>query len=140
MKKQATFFGSIKGGKLVLQNPTLMAQFIKSFEDGAAVQVSLGKQYDDITRNQTGYYFGVIVARGCTHFGLSSPQEMDHMFKVMFLTEFPDTEFERLRSKSELDVYEMSEFMERCICFLAQEGVPVESSDKNWKVNRTKGG
>jgi hypothetical protein len=138
MKKQATFYGTIVDGRLVLQNPTLMAQFIKSFENGVKVQVTLGKQYDDITRNQAGYYFGVIVARGCEHFGLGSPQEMDHMFKVMFLTEFPDTEFERMRSKSELDVYEMSEFMERCISFLAQEGVPVEPSDKNWKVNRIK--
>jgi hypothetical protein len=139
MKKQATFYGTITGGRMVLQNPTLLAQFIKSFPDDSAIQVTVGKQYDDITRNQSGYYFGVIVPRGQTHFGLSSPQEMDHMFKVMFLTEYPDTEFERLKSKTELDVYEMSEFMERCILFLSQEGCTVEPSDRNWKMNRLKG-
>jgi hypothetical protein len=83
-----------------------------------------------------GYYFGVIVPRGQAHFALETPQLMDGYFRAVFLVEYPDTEFERLKSKTELDTYEMSEFMERCILFLSQEGVQVEPASKEWKLKR----
>ena len=136
MKKQAVFYGSVIDGKLVMQCPGLFKQFISTFEDNTPIQLTLGKQYEDLSRNQMRYYFGVIIPAGMAHTGYATPHEMDKVFKSMFLTEYAGTDFEQVKSKEDLDSYDMSDFIEKCILFLNNEGVTVPEADKNWKMKR----
>ena len=136
MKKQAVFYGKVVEGKLVMQCPGLFKQFISTFDTDTPIQLTLGKQYEDLSRNQMRYYFGVIIPAGMAHTGYDSQQAMDRVFKAMFLTEYPGTDFEQMKSKEDLDSYEMSDYIEKCILFLNNEGVTVEPADKNWKMKR----
>jgi hypothetical protein len=138
MRKRAIFYAHIENGALKMQCLSLMKAFIQTFQEGDKIQVTVEKQSDSLGENQMKYYFGVVIPAGMKHTGYETPQQMDAVFKAMFLTECPDTDFERIKSKTELDTYERSEFIEKCIMFLSSEGVNVEPADKEWKIKRNK--
>jgi hypothetical protein len=136
MRKRATFYGAVVEGKLLLQAPGLFKAFVQSFDPADKIQIIVEKQSDSLSENQMKYYYGVVIPAGMAHTGYETPQQMDLVFKALFLTENPDSDFERIKSKMELDAYDMSDFIEKCIRFLNNEGITVPEADKTWKLKR----
>jgi hypothetical protein len=137
VKKQADFFGTIKGGKIHFQHMGLFKQFLTTFPDDTSVKITVGQQYGSISDQQIKYYYGVIIPAGMKQYGYHNPDDMDRAFKATYLVDNKGTDFERIKSKQkDCDSFDLSWFIEQCITQLSQDGVTVEPADKLWKVKK----
>lgn len=137
MKKQADFYAEVHGGNIRFKNVSLFKQFLSTFPDGTPIKITVGQQYGEVSKNQMAYYYGVIIPAAMEEYGYLNPEDADRAFKATFLVENKGTEYERLKSKSkDLDVVEMSEYLEKCIKQLAIDGVVVPPADPEWRIKK----
>jgi len=77
------FRGTIREGKINLDNPARFAAHLKNYE-GKRVEVVLRKEKSQRSLNQNSYYHGVVV-KTLSDFTGYDPEEMHEVLKFKFL-------------------------------------------------------
>lgn len=80
--KAPTFIGEVREGKLILKDKTTFDLWVSSLEGIVEVVVKAFKKTR--SRQQRGYYFGVIVDRLTAPLGLNSKEETNEWLKDEF--------------------------------------------------------
>lgn len=77
------FLGQIKGGKPILQKPEVWRETILKIPEGSYIEMTIKKVRSTRSRQQRGYYWGVIIPALCLKLGLDK-DEMNEALKDMF--------------------------------------------------------
>lgn len=141
MKKLTTFVthGSIKDGKLVLNNDHYFLGMIHGFEDTPNVRIVIEKERGNKTNAQLRYLYGVVYLLMSDHTGMSI-EEIDAAMKARYLKtkmQWRGGELTVIRDKRNLTSDEMSEFIQSVMIEAADLGVVVPQADKDWHVLET---
>lgn len=132
------FYGEIHDGKVRWASPELLRQFVAQQEEGLSVEMELKPVGKDITAAQLGYYFGAIVKRFVENGEYDSPQEVDGLLCKALLTVNKGTGKEYVRSKTDLNRKELSDFIEGAIRIASFAGLIVEPPNPAWKRDANK--
>ena len=127
---QARFTGKSIDGKFIPDHIEQRRAWLMCC-DGKELQETLGPPEKDQTAEQRGYYWGVI----CTKYGESvgdSKEGVDFDLRQELLVVDRGGGKKRIKSTGELDRYEYSDYIDRIIILLAQQGYVVEPPDRNW--------
>lgn len=133
----ARFYGEVREGKVKFSNPQLVKQYVSTLDDGLSVEVTFKPTGEDITSEQWGYYFAAIVRRIAEHTG-DPEQVVDGMICKCFLTMLKGTNKEYVRSKTDLNRKELSDFIEKAASIAAYLGVQIEPPNPRWKETKKK--
>lgn len=138
-RKLVTFVahGSLKDGKLRLDNPRYFRTIIMGYEDTPKVRVVIEKDRGAKTRRQLGYYFGVVLPEIAGYTGHST-DELDRIFKAKYLVDklqWRGGELRTIKSKAELTSDEMGEYISSVILEANELGIVIPESDKEWAVH-----
>lgn len=140
---QIRHYGIIKNKKVLLHNITLYNRNIESLE-GKQIEFTIKEIHESPTLDQYAYYRGGVIETALTAecFGGWSGDEVDKELSDMFLGINRMVEYKRkdgsivskitrfVPSKdSSFPKKSMAEFIDKCIMFLAQEGVEVYSPE-----------
>ena len=140
--------GKVTDGELYLNNVEYYNLCLKEFE-GKEIEVIVKEKEKDPTLRQYGYYFGVVLPTALKDeiFGGWSKEELDAYLKSNFLQKTKlkiinniPVELRYSPSKAIITKEEMTEFLNKVITFLAQQGVIVPESHEyisNDKSNST---
>jgi len=126
--KTAIFYGTIDSGKLTLDNQELLRVWLKSHKKPLRVQVCIEPIERHLTDQQRKYFYGVIVPAFMDYCGYSK-NEIAGVLKRLFLTVHRGTKKEYVKSLTELNVAEMSAFIDECSLCAAEIGIilpPIE--------------
>lgn len=133
---KARFFGTIKDGQPVWDNPEICKRWIKRLED-QRFEATFQKESKSGTEAQRGYYFGCIV-KGAVNEGDFqgwTAEEIDGYLVKKFLTIDKGTLKERIRSRAEEAGFtqeDWSEFIDNSIKDMAEHGVIVLPPSHYW--------
>ena len=141
LRKLATFVahGSIKDGKLVLDNPPYFRTILSGYEDTPKVRITIEKQRGAKTLNQLGYLFGVVypeIARSTGH----NVDEIDAIFKVKYLKKklmWRGAELITIDSKANLTSEEMGEYIGNVVLEAQELGIEIPSPNKHYALEET---
>lgn len=122
--KRAIYYFTVKDGKIILDQRVLFDLYVKSLKEGTRGEMVLEDITKDKTLPQLRYYHGVIVKEFSEKTGYSK-EECDGILKRRFLTVNKGTDTEYVRSKATLTCEEMKEFIDQCIQYLAENGIPI---------------
>ena len=141
LRKLTTFVhrGSIKDGKLTLDNPAYYRTIIGGYEDTPKVRIIIEKERGSKTNQQLGYYFGVMLPEIARHTGYSV-DELDAIFKTKYLKKslkWRGGELEVIDSKANLTSLEMGEFISSIMLEANELGIEIPSPDKNYALEET---
>jgi len=140
--------GKVTNGELYLNNVEYYKLCLKEFE-GKEIEVIVKEKEKDPTLRQYGYYFGVVLPTALEDetFGGWSKEELDAYLKSNFLQKTKlkilnnvPVELRYSPSKAVITKEEMTEFLNKVIIFLAQQGIIVPESHEyisNDKSNST---
>lgn len=129
--------GKIINGKKVYNNGTRYIKELKRL-DGKDFVEYLEEAKDSPTLNQYAYYYGGLLRTALESevFGGWEQEELDAFLKEQFLTKIKmKTVKEDLitlritKDKSAISKKEMVEYIEKCIMFMATEGIEIEDSE-----------
>ena len=126
--------GSIKDGKLVMNNDHYFLGMIQGFEDTNKVRITIEKERGTRSQNQNRYYWGVVLPVIAEHMG-ERVEDLHEVFKSRFLRKkrvWRGGEITILRSTSELTSDEFAEYLSQVIQEGAELGVVVPEADKEW--------
>ena len=115
------FFGTIKGGKLSLENPDRFSEYLASLEDK---EVCLWVRKAEYARSipQNKYYWGVIVRMVADEMGII-PDEAHEFLKGLFLkvgVEANGRRWEVTKSTADLSIADFVDYTEKCRMWAAQ--------------------
>ena len=128
--------GKVTDGELYLNNVEYYKLCLKEFE-GKEIEVAVKEKEKDPTLRQYGYYYGVVLPTALKDetFGGWSKEELDAYLKSNFLQKTKlkvinniPVELRYSPSKAIITKEEMTEFLNKVITFLAQQGVIVPES------------
>ena len=132
--KDLKFYGEIKDGKLVLDNPDIFREAIARCRDKPVV-VEVRKQEDDVTRGQWGYLYGSAYRLFADHFGWSV-DDVDKYMKREFMKYhgmiLPDG---MTLTKSSFGRGWVANYIDFVLNKCGEEGVVVPPADPRWKEN-----
>lgn len=131
--------GSLKDGKLVLDNPKWFRFMLGKYEDMKDVVVSIERARLNRTKKQNNYYWGCVLEDIGKHVG-EHPEDLHEIFKAKFLRRkrlWRGQELVTLGSTSKLTSDEFGEYIQRCIQEGAEMGVVVREADKNYNLIET---
>lgn len=114
------FHGEIHEGRISLFRKADFAERIHSLE-GKRVELVLRAHKAKRSNNQNAYYWAAHVASFAKHCGYT-PEEMHEAFKWMFLRRH-EGQFPTVRSTSELNTREFTEYLEKIELLAAENGV-----------------
>jgi hypothetical protein len=134
----AKFYGEVHDGKVRWSSPELLRQYIAQQEEGLAISMEIKPVGKDITAEQWGYYYGAIVRRFIKNGEYDSPQEVDGLLCKALLTVNKGTGKEYVRSKTDLNRKELSDFIEGAIRIASFAGLIVEPPNPAWKRDANK--
>lgn len=123
-----SFNGTVKGGRLALDNSKRFYALIPVFE-GKRIVVTVGHVKKKRSNLQNAYYWAAVVEFPAQHFGYY-PEEMHEAFKMMFLKKHELGKPDTVRSTTELGVSEFSEFIEKCRQWCAEQGIVIPNPDQ----------
>lgn len=141
LRKLATFVshGSIKDGRLILDNPPYFRTILSGYEDTPKVRITIEKQRGAKTLNQLGYLFGVVYPEVARHTG-HSVEEIDAIFKAKYLKKklmWRGAELTTIDSKANLTSEEMGEYIDNILGEAADLGIEIPMADKHWNLAET---
>ena len=128
--------GKVTDGELYLNNVEYYKLCLKEFE-GKEIEVVVKEKEKDPTLRQYGYYYGVVLPTALKDetFGGWTKEELDAYLKNNFLQKTKlkilnnvPVELRYSPSKAIITKEEMTEFLNKVITFLAQQGVIVPES------------
>jgi hypothetical protein len=128
MKGATTFIGSVKNGRLVLDNRAAFDRFTRLL-DGKRVELQIRKFRKKRTLPQNAWYFGVLIPAMAEEIGIDA-EDLHEQLKQHFLSVRIDENFARVRSTTELSTVEFSKYMEDCQRLAAEYGVDVPFPDE----------
>ncbi len=146
MAIQIRHYGIMKGRKIHLHNVPLYNKNADGLE-GKRIELTIKEVHETPSSDQHAYYRGAVIETGLQAecFGEWTGDELDAFLTDKYLGYDIIKDLGRLGrviirkipSKADLSKKEMSEFVERCIMFLATEGIVVHSAD-SYKLNKYK--
>lgn len=151
MAIQIRHYGVIRNRKVLLHNVALYDKNIESLE-GKQIEFAIKELHETPTTEQYAYYRGAVIetALQAECFGGWEADEVDKEFSDMFLGIDRQVYYQRkdgtvisritrfVPSKdSSFPKKQMAEFIDKCIMFLAKEGIEVHSPEI-YKLNRFK--
>ena len=128
--------GKVTDGELYLNNVEYYKLCLQEFE-GKEIEVIVKEKEKDPTLRQYGYYYGVVLPTALRDetFGGWTKEELDAYFKNNFLQKTKlkilnnvPVELRYSPSKAIITKEEMTEFLNKVIIFLAQQGIIVPES------------
>ena len=122
--------GQIKGGKLVLNNPKWVRGMLQQYDDAPVVMVIERKKRSK-SKEQTGYYWGVVLQYISEHTG-HSPEDLHDIFKAKYLRRrkrWRGQEMTVLGSTNQLSTNEMAEYITNVIVEANELGIEVPPAD-----------
>ena len=139
LRKLATFVshGSIKDGKLVLDNPPYFRTILSGYEDTPKVRITIEKQRGARSKRANNYYWGVVLPLIGAHMG-ERTEDLHEIMKARFLKTkrvWRGGEITILKSTSQLTTDEFGEYIEQVIQEGAELGVIIPMADKEYRVH-----
>ena len=139
MKKLTTFTsrGSIKDGRLVLDNEHHFKGYISLYEDTPKVRIIVEKERGTRTKQQNRYYWGIVLSLIAEHMG-ERPEDLHEILKSKYLRRkrvWRGGEITILRSTADLTSDEFGEYIDQCIQEGSELGVVIPMPDKEWQVH-----
>ena len=122
--RQIILFGTIADGKVVLDHQKIFEVYLRSFKKSTRIELVVGPIRKDKTTQQLRYFHGVIAAVFSEETGYTK-EAAKGILKRTFLTKNRNTKGEYVPSLSELSVQEMSDFIDSCCLWLAENGIYV---------------
>ena len=125
--KHPVFFGNVENGKLTLDTPDLYEMYLGTLN--GRVRVDIGSHRKNRSLEQNAYYWGVCLTLASDNLGYTT-EELHDTFKAMFLKDRIIRQgrwLEIVRSTSNLDTKEMTNYIENVRRELAQLGIFVPS-------------
>ena len=128
--------GKVTNGELYLNNVEYYNLCLKEYE-GKEIEVIVKEKEKDPTLRQYGYYYGVVLPTALRDetFGGWTKEELDAYLKNNFLQKTKlkilnnvPVELRYSPSKAIITKEEMTEFLNKVIIFLAQQGIVVPES------------
>lgn len=137
-KKLSTFIsrGSIKDGKLVLDNDRYFRTILLSYEDTPKVRITIEKERGTRTLRQNNYYWGIVLKYIAEYIG-EREEDLHEIFKAKFLKsrrQWRGAEMTILKSTSDLTSDEFGIYIDRVIQEGAELGVVVPMADPDYYV------
>jgi hypothetical protein len=127
------FHGRVLGGKLCLERKEEFGARVRSLE-GKPVDLVLRQHRRSRSGQQNRYYWGVVLAIFGASVGYSA-EELHEALKHKFLRDHPESPIPRVRSTTDLNTKEFSEFVEKVRKLAAEMGCPIPSpgeADGSW--------
>ena len=122
-RPQPKFRGRAQNGRLVLEKRDDFAKLIQHL-DGQEIDVTLCRHRAPWSLSQNGYYWAVVVPLLAEYCGYER-EEMHEALKMKFLLTHEDSAFPTLRSTTDLDTAEFTEYIEQCRRLAAGYGVVI---------------
>jgi hypothetical protein len=137
---KAKFYGVVKDGKVVWDNPDICKLWIKRLEN-KRIEGTFQKEQEDGTDSQRGYYFSCIVRAAVNEGDFAGwvADEIDGYLCKKFLTIDKGTPKERIRSRSSGASFtkeDWSELIDKSIMDMAEHGVIVLPPSKFWGIKK----
>lgn len=133
--KEVRFYGTLGEGQLKLDRPEIMKEWIKSqVKEPRPIVLVIKDQSKEVTREQRGYYFAMIVKPLAEHLGYE-PEEMEYELDRALLTQSGRKGQKFIRSKSGLTQEEWSKLIDGAIRLAAKVGFVVEPPDRKWRLH-----
>lgn len=129
-----THRGNIKDGKLVLNNPKWFKGMLQMYSD-ADVVVTLERKKNSKSKEQQGYYWGIILQYISEYTG-QSPEDLHDIFKAKYLRRkklWRGADMVTIGSTSRLSANEMSEFMQNVILEGNELGIEIPPPDPEYQ-------
>lgn len=113
--------GKVKAGKLVYDNSQLLQRHLMSLE-GESVEVLIRKKRMPATKEQLGFYVGVVLKEAHRHEAFihyPSPKRIhDAVIAPMFLEEYTEDGGTKIKNLADLSKDETKDLIDRVIAFL----------------------
>lgn len=125
-----THHGQIKRGKLILDNPKWLRGMVQQYDD-APVVVVIERKRKSKSKEQSGYYWAVVLQYISEHTGHSS-EDLHDIFKAKYLRRkkrWRGKDMVTLASTNELSVGEMAEYITNVILEANDLGIEVPPPD-----------
>jgi hypothetical protein len=116
------FFGTVKGGKVLLDNQDSYDSYLLTLEE-KRIEMVVKKEETSKTIQQTRYLFGVVYELISEHTGYSK-EEVHELMKSIFLKSYKTVNNKRytvIRSIHDLNTVEMTEYIEQIKRWCATE-------------------
>ena len=134
-----TSHGSLKGGKLVLDNPAYFRTILFGYEDTPKVRIIIEKDRGAKTKRQLGYLFAVVYPEIARHTGMSI-EDIDLALKAKYLKTklmWRGGNLEVINEKKYLTSDEMGEYLANVLLEAGEMGIEIPQPDKNWDLQET---
>jgi hypothetical protein len=128
MVRQGIFYGTVKDGKLHLDDKPVYDAWLGNLE-GKRLQITLENEKENWSLKQFRYLYSCVyqpLAEATGH----TVEEIDGICKHQFLVQNKGKKSEWVREKSKLSKAELAEFIDKCIMLAAEQGVVVLPPDK----------
>ena len=146
MAIQIRHYGIMKGRKIHLHNVPLFEKNADALE-GKRIELSIKEVHEKPSTDQHAYYRGAVIETALTAecFGEWTGDEVDEFLSdkylgfniVKHMGKYGGASFRVVPSKADLTRKEMAEYVDRCIGFLAENGVVVHTADE-YKLHKFK--
>ena len=122
MKHLVGFHGRVIEGKIKLDDPTAWRALLYGFE-GKEVELRLCRYRQMRSLSQNAYYWGVVIALLGEYCGYD-PDQLHDALKLKFLVDRQNEQYGlvKVRSTSDLDTAEMTEYIEQVRRWAAEIG------------------
>lgn len=125
--------GRLEEGKLRLDNPSWFKGMLMQFSN-APVVLTLERRVKSKSKQQTGYYWALVLPTISEHTG-HSPEDLHDIFKAKFLRRkrtWRGGDIAIVHSTSSLSSNEMAEFITNVILEANELGIEVPPPDPTW--------
>lgn len=128
------FYGELKEGKLILSREKI-AKALSQYED-CRIEVMMRRVRNSKTKNQLGWFFGVVLKLISDHTG----DDIESLYRNVFLPQFAPTIIKKWKGKevisrkriSQMSSEEMSDFITRVMVEGADLGIVFPEPSKDW--------
>ena len=117
-----TFRGLIENGKINLEDPVRFDELVRKL-DGKQIEVAIGPWHPKGTDAQRRYYFAVVCKIIGEYIGVAA-DEAHESLKSEFLKDISGP-LPVIGSTKTLNTVEMTEYIERCVRWAAEQGVVI---------------
>ena len=126
--------GIIKDGNLVLNSPRYFKGMMQQFDD-CPVIITLERRKKSKSKEQMGYYWGVVLQEISEHTG-HTVEDLHDIFKAKYLRRkklWRGGDLVIIGSTSELSTNEMAEFITNIVLEANELGITVPPPDKEYQ-------
>lgn len=128
--------GSIKDGKLVLDNERYFRTIISHYEDTPKVRIIVEKERGNKTNKQLAYLYGVVYKLICEYTGFHEA-ELDSAMKSKYLRtkmQWRGGDLTIIKDKRNLTSDELGEYIQRVVEEGAALGVEIPDADPDYYI------